>query len=169
MTKGLLVSRKNKMLLHKLCISDPSVENVNNYKCYRNLYNKLLRASKTMYYECSFEKFKKTQKKSWDLLKEVSVGQSNPQKVSKITVNGEEITDNQKMAEEFNNFFSKVGKEISDSVPLTNVTPESYLDNDLNAPLFTMGLTGPSHICDTIKAFTNKTSLDLDGISTNFL
>jgi hypothetical protein len=122
-----------------------------------------------MYYECSFEKLKKKPKKSWDLLKEVSVGQSNPQKISKITVNGEEITDNQKMAEEFNNFFSKVGKEISDSVPLTNVTPESYLDNNLNAPLFTMGLTGPSHICETIKAFTNKTSLDLDGISTNFL
>jgi hypothetical protein len=62
-----------------------------------------------------------------------------------------------------------VGKEISDNVPPTNVTPESYLDNNLNAPLFNMGLTGPSHICDTINSFTNKTSLDLDGLSTNFL
>jgi hypothetical protein len=58
-----------------------------------------------MYYECSFEKFQKNPKKSWDLLKEVSIGQSNPQKNSKIVVDGNEITDNLQMAEEFNNFF----------------------------------------------------------------
>jgi hypothetical protein len=105
MTRGLLVSRKNKMLLHKICINDPSVDNVQKYKSYRNLYDKLLRVSKNMYYECSFEKFQKNPKKSWDLLKEVSIGQSNPQKNSKIVVDGNEITDNLQMAEEFNNFF----------------------------------------------------------------
>jgi hypothetical protein len=48
MTNGLLVSRKKKNELHKLSLTVPSVDNIQRHKIYRNLYNKLIRASKKL-------------------------------------------------------------------------------------------------------------------------
>jgi len=46
MTQGLLVSRQTKLKLHKISIHTPSPVNIQSYKNFRNLYNKILRASK---------------------------------------------------------------------------------------------------------------------------
>ena len=46
LTKGLLISRNNKIKLCKKSISDPTDNNINLYKTYRNIYNRLLRISK---------------------------------------------------------------------------------------------------------------------------
>lgn len=46
MTKGLLISRKQKLDLQKASISNPTHLNLTYYKNYRNLFNKLIRASK---------------------------------------------------------------------------------------------------------------------------
>ncbi len=46
MTSGLLTSRRSKILLYKLSITDPSSHNIYKYKTYRNLYNSLVRSSK---------------------------------------------------------------------------------------------------------------------------
>ena len=46
MTQGLLVSRRNKIYLHKKSIAEPTPENIQKFKTFRNLYNKLVRASK---------------------------------------------------------------------------------------------------------------------------
>jgi hypothetical protein len=62
MTNGLLISRINKNNLHKTAVQTPSVENVDRYKAYRNVYNKLLRASKKTYFCESLHQAKKIQK-----------------------------------------------------------------------------------------------------------
>ena len=63
LTKGLLISRKNKLELHKLSIVSPSDINLKKYKRYRNIYASLLRKSKQMYYEKTLKANKKTLKK----------------------------------------------------------------------------------------------------------
>ena len=45
MTKGLLISRKNKNLLQKKALLEPQLFSVS-YKNYRNIFNSLIRASK---------------------------------------------------------------------------------------------------------------------------
>jgi len=64
MTKGLLISRTTKLNLHKTSILDPSPHNILKYKTYRNLFNKILRASKKEYFESGLLKAKKNQKKN---------------------------------------------------------------------------------------------------------
>jgi hypothetical protein len=44
-------------------------------------------------------------------------------KIDKISVNGEQISDPSLIAEEFNSFFTNIGKTISDSVRPTSVDP----------------------------------------------
>ena len=51
LTKGLLISRKNKLELHKLLLQSPTDFNITKYKQYRNIYATILRKSKQMYYE----------------------------------------------------------------------------------------------------------------------
>jgi hypothetical protein len=53
MTSGLLVSRKNKLKLHKIALCDPLPVNVAKYKSYRNIFNLLVRKSKSLYSEDS--------------------------------------------------------------------------------------------------------------------
>ena len=48
MTKGLLASRRTKLKLLLILKENPSVETLNAYKQFRNLYNQLIRASKRM-------------------------------------------------------------------------------------------------------------------------
>ena len=46
MTRGLLISRKHKMLLSNISLRDPSVDNKTSFKKFRSLYNKLIREAK---------------------------------------------------------------------------------------------------------------------------
>jgi hypothetical protein len=49
MTKGLMISRRNKVRLLKISLVEPTVENTSKFKAYRNLYNKLIRIAKKQY------------------------------------------------------------------------------------------------------------------------
>ena len=50
MTKGLLVSRSRKILLHKLSLKNPSPNSIQLYKNFRNTYSRILKASKKIYF-----------------------------------------------------------------------------------------------------------------------
>ena len=117
MTRGLLISRVRKNLLLKNCAKNRTLENASAYRTYRNLYNSVLRASKKLYYKDQISKNRKNPKKIWKLIKEVSTGQKMTQPIEKIKINDTLIEDKQQIAEHFNNFFTKIGQEISDSVP----------------------------------------------------
>ena len=102
MTRGLLVSRATKNNLLKINATKRSPESLEIYKNYRNIYNKILWASKKLYYKESFIKNRKKTKKIWELIKEVSTGTKSTHPIEKIKVNGKSITDKVEIAENFN-------------------------------------------------------------------
>jgi endonuclease/exonuclease/phosphatase (EEP) superfamily protein YafD len=55
MSKGLLISRRHKYALSKKCIVEPSQFNTNNFKTYRNVYNKAIRCAKNFISRNSFK------------------------------------------------------------------------------------------------------------------
>jgi hypothetical protein len=138
MTGGLLISRITKNNLHKLAIQTPTVDNINKYKTYRNLYNKVLRASKKSYYCEGLHKAKKNPKKTWDLLKEGLNRSSMPPRIDKLTVNNSVISEPVQIANAFNGFFSEAGVYIANLVNVTDRAPESFL-KDTVAQEFQMG------------------------------
>jgi hypothetical protein len=58
-------------------------------------------------------------KKTWEILKEATVGTKSNPKIVKIVVEGKQISDPSCIAEEFNKFFTSVGSSISNSVRFT--------------------------------------------------
>ena len=111
MTKGLLISRKNKNILHKTAVKERSVLAVARFRQYRNIYSSLIRQSKKLYYHSHLSKNRKNPKKIWQLLKEVSVGSKSQDKIEKITVQGKSTDDPKEMAEHFNKFLLKLAKK----------------------------------------------------------
>ena len=60
MTKGLLISRSTKIKLLKISVNNPTAENLNAYRKFRNLFTKIMRASKKLYFDANFAKAKKS-------------------------------------------------------------------------------------------------------------
>jgi hypothetical protein len=165
MTKGLLISRNRKNLLFKKKISSPTVENINNYRIYRNIYNSVLRRSKKLYFETALAKFKSKPKKIWEIINQAT-GSSNPKsKITEILVNGQTVDNDKAMAMAFNEHFSNVGTEIVNEIQETNVDPISYLPENPNVPDFSINNTGPSHVIDVVKVMQCKSSSDCNHIS----
>jgi hypothetical protein len=73
------------------------------------------------------------------------------------------------IAEEFNEFFAKVGSKIVNSIPPSSVDPLSYIPDNPNLPFLSLNPTGPSQIIDLLKSFDIKSTPDLDGISIKLL
>jgi exonuclease III len=91
-TQGILVSRRRKNELLKLHVKSRTPESKEIYCNYRNMYNKIVRASKKLYYREHISANKKDPKKLWGLLKEVSTGELQVDKIEKISENGNSFT-----------------------------------------------------------------------------
>ena len=169
MTPGLLISRITKNKLHKQSLIEPSPVKVNKFKTYRNLFNTLVRKSKIKFYEDSLNSNVKNPKKTWEILKEVTIGKKQNKKIEKLSVGGEQITDPQLIAEEFNSFFIDIGKTISESVRPTSVDPIELMPEYPNLENLVLTEVGPNLLCELIKTFESKNSCDLDGISIKLL
>jgi hypothetical protein len=128
MTNGLLISRRKKDDLYKKHITSPSQSNTDRYRSYRNLYNKLIRASKKLHIENQLKTNKKNPKKIWDILRENSMGKKNTEKIERVMTAGGPISDNQAIANEFNRFFSSIGTKISNDVNPSSKRPEDFLN-----------------------------------------
>jgi hypothetical protein len=63
----------------------------------------------------------------------------------------------------------KIGPEIRNSINPTNVDPESFMPEYPNLQNLELENVNPTHICDIIKSFEAKNSLDCDGISSKLL
>ena len=69
MTTGLLISRSNKLKLHKIALTDNAPYNWQQYRAYRNIFNKVVKLSKKIHYLNSIERNAKNPKKLWTFSK----------------------------------------------------------------------------------------------------
>ena len=170
MTKGLLNSRSHKLNLQKGTILNPSTLNLQYYRNYRNMYNKLVRISKKMHYTNTLNSHANNPKKTWETLKELTTGKHTQSKISKITANNATLEDPQLIAEEFNSFFTGIGSTIANSVEPTLKTFADYLTPpNANAPSLSFSPITHSQLISTINSMAAKSSTDISGISTKMI
>ena len=168
MSTGLLTSRRKKLELYKLYLSDKTALNFSNYKSYRNLFNKLIKASKKLHYENELQKNQKDPKAMWKILNE-SINRSSSKNsfIKEIFVNNILHNDSVDIANEFNKFFSEIANDIRVNIPSTLTHPESFTDPlNLN---FDFSLCSPEIVYDIIMSLETKTSLDIDNLNTKVL
>jgi hypothetical protein len=168
MTRGLLTSRKRKEFLHKKALNEPNAQNIQAYKNFRNLYNRLIRTSKKLTLGDEIKKNSKNPKKTWDLLRDVTTGNVKQEQISKIMVDNELVVDPERISDEFNKFFSNVGVAISHTVEPTRKNPENYLKYRVNTEL-SFGVFSQADFINIVNSFQPKDSKDYYGISNKLI
>jgi hypothetical protein len=112
---------------------------------------------------------RKTRKKTWEILKEAMNSQKVNNKIESILINNKTFNNSPKKAKEFNNFFSNIGESISNTINPTTLDPTDFIPPNPTPPNLELGPTSPATVFETIKNFTSKTSIDIDGLSTQLL
>ena len=168
-TRGLIQSSitKSKLLLDK--IKNPSDENLNRYKTFQNIYNKLLRIAKQTYYNDKLQSTKHDMKQTWKILKSALNAPNKTHSLPEyFNIDNLKIIDKTEICNKFNKFFATIGSDISDSVPVTQTSYANYLPYQHNTSMFLTPIT----IQDTISVASklkNKTSQGHDNISSKLM
>ena len=71
LTKGILTSSKEKNRLYKIFKCNPTIENEQTYKIYKNKLTHIIRLSKKIYFRNKFDIFKNDCRKTWSTINEV--------------------------------------------------------------------------------------------------
>jgi hypothetical protein len=165
MTNGLLISRRTKLNLQKASIVNPTAHNVQLYKNYRKIFQKMLNAAKKLHINEKLRNCKNNPHATWKILNDVIGKTPNNPKIANIIVNDTNLTSDLDIANAFNDFFVRIGKEISDSVPPTTVNFENYMPPMHNATPMNLQNTTPAHIISIAKSMAAKNSADFDGVT----
>ena len=87
---------------------------------------------------------------------------------TQIKINSVNVTDQTKIANEFNNYFTSVGNTLSGQIPQTRQTYRNYLTKVINSK-FTFSHTNRDEVLKIINKFLPKTSSGCDELSMKLL
>lgn len=171
MTQGLLTSRKTKLSLLKLSLTEPTETNRNKYRQYRNIFNTLIRTSKKLHIDNKIKRDAKNPKQLWDTLKDLTSSKSGNTTINSIkTTNGTIITDPAAMAEEFNTFFASAGRNVHDSVNPISKDPVEFLPQRENPPPEIQLIEiSQGRLISIINEMEPKSSNDINGLNTKLI
>ena len=170
MTKGILISRMRKNFLCKMYFQNPIRPHLHTYKNYRNLYNKVIKTSKKLYFQNELIRHQSNLKKTWQLLRKATNSKvKKDNSITNITVNGTFINNPKLIADHFNNFFANVALDITKEInPCNDPLPDYNPDTNLNFS-FTNNPITTSEIVEATEQLNEKKTQDLNGLSTFLL
>ena len=168
MSKGILISRTQKIKMGKLCHSHPLQENLIAYRNYRNLYNTVIRVAKRMFFEKELVKAQSNLKKTWSILKNAI--NKNCKKLSPIELNidGVLVSDPKIIANNLNVFFTNVARQIVEEIPPSDIPlydNVNMIPNDIPLLNFSNTPVTCTEILETLKLLQPKLSQDFNGLS----
>jgi hypothetical protein len=162
---GLLISRSKKFALSSEYSKTRSVASKNAYNSYRNIYNRLVKAAKKLYFDNEFKKNSSNLKRTWDLLRfAINSDCKTKTPINEIFSEGIRSTDPTAIAEKLNLFFTTAPQKIVDEIPscspFKNYARESHHLFSLSDSPVTR-----TEIYDALLQLQSKKSEDMYGIS----
>ena len=130
MTNCIAKSVKNKNLLYKKYLTQPTANNEKNYKQYKNKLNHVIKIAKKKYYEEQLIKYKYDSKLLWKTLNKImNKHEKNKSFPNEFIANesARKINDPQTIADKFNEYFVNVGPNIAKKIPKGDRTYDQYL------------------------------------------
>lgn len=167
MTKGLLKSARTQAKLYKKQLHIPK-DNLKHthYIRYRNLYNTLKRNAKKMYYSDQLNQYKSDIKNTWKILNRLcNKANDKTSYCDSFHINNTTVTDPLDISNEFNKYFTNIGKNMADSIPDSDYDIEHWMKNKNQHSLF-LAPTDPTEVFVVINNLKTKKSMGHDGIST---
>ena len=147
----------------------PNSQNIEHFKLYNKIYNKIRRAAKKLYYDEQFKKFAKDSKQTWSVIREIIGTKTDKSQVPNYFQNNNQvISDYLEIANGFNAFFAGIGPKLAEEIDPSDVMFENFLSesNPNDFKFSRISEIDILHICRQLKP---KISSGADFISTKLL
>ena len=142
-------------------LSKRNLMNVAEYNRFRNFVTNEIRLARKDYYYRLFESKKMDIRKTWSSINKL-LGKNKSDKnctIREILLeSGESTSDASVMAEEFNSYFSSVGRNIAESLPQTNISHSQYLNNFSSQNSLFFRKVSAEDVSNAIVSLKNKSS-----------
>ena len=139
------------------------------YKAYKNLITNLSRRSKESHFKNLLEENKQNSFKIWQIIKEViNINSRSRFSPNCLKIKDALVTDKDKIANEFNNFFNSIASKIDSKI----VKTESKFHDSLNNPnekTFFLNPTTAEEIEDHLKWLNGREAVGINSIPTKIL
>ena len=151
--------RKNR--LYQNFVKTPSAENEEKYKKMKKFVEKHVKIAKSKYYKSYFNRYSGDSRKQWQMVNSLLNRKTKQKiKINKICHNDQEVTDNQGIANSFNNYFSNIAQQLKDQIPHTKL-PQRHSINSARCNVdMEFQDTSPSEIYEIMKSLKEKATLD---------
>ena len=164
-----MVSRKQKEILFKNKLKCPSNFNSEKFKQYNDLYVKLCRKAKILYFHDKFKEYKTDMKKTWSTINKVLGKEKSKDSLpSFFKSNGNIISGNFEIANGFNDFFSNIGPQLADKIPTSSKHFLDFMPLPV-AENFVFANITPEIVLNNVKKLKSKSSSGPDHVSSKLL
>ena len=167
-TQGILGSIKKRNKMYKSYISNPSKENLNKYKQYRNKLTSTIRTSKEMYYAKQLENAEGNLNATWNIINKLINKNKSHNNVESLNIDNQDITTLADIAHTFNSFFTNIGPDLASKITSENNHFTQFL-SEPNQNTMCFIPTDQYEILKIVETFKSKKSSGYDGISTKLL
>ncbi len=136
-TNGILKSITTKNSLLKKFIKTKDEFWYQRYKTFRNTLNRVIKSSKQNYYASYFKDFKKDSKKVWKGINEI-LNRNNTKsgQVIKPNIEGKLVSDNKKVANTFNKYFTNIAKTLAKNLGPAKANHHEFLTYPIQESFF---------------------------------
>jgi len=141
-----------------------------NFKTYNAILKKSIRLAKKQYYDNFFYNHKNDMKKTWGMINTIlNRTKTKSHFPDHFLVNGQQISDKQDVSNAFNDYFTKIGLQLANSVHSPEgISFKNFLENPISDQ-FQFKLVNNNDIIKAIESLNSKTSKGVDGLSTVML
>ena len=135
------------------------------YIKFRNAVTFETRKAKSEYYQRQYDNCKENQNEKWcfvnRVLKKSSKADTDP---TFLEVDDRKIASPKELAENFNNYFSSIGKGLTENLPQPITDFRSFLKVDESGVPFEFTAISSDHTLDVIRSMSGKKAIGYDGI-----
>ena len=155
LTSGILHSIRKKSKYFKLL--KLGIINESTYKCYKNRLTNVVRHAKENYYRHLFVNNKKNSKRIWSTFKDLLGKHRKRESLHRIVMGDNVLNSDVDISEAFNNFFSSVGYDLDQNLPLSTENHETFMPSRSSHTFFIKPTT-PEEVSELILKLKRKRS-----------
>lgn len=128
-TKGIRESCITKNKLYRRYLKNPTENNRNTWKIYRNKLKVICKEAECKYFRDIINDTGGSLKKMWDTFRPIlNINKNNKNNdIAKILLNEKMVSQNNMIAEGINEYFCEIGEKLSKSIPCKNINYKEYM------------------------------------------
>ena len=168
-SSSIQTSINNKNSLYYYLQSHANEELKKKYNKMKKILKKVLFSAEVNYYHHKFEQCKIESRKTWGLINQITSRKKKEKPwINSLKTNNGTTEDAQEMANTLNDFFTKIGTTMSNTLPPAPCSHNTFLKNRQQSSFF-LSPTDPFEILEIINKFSSRKAAGYDKIPAKFL